>query len=886
MKPNEKISHLLEKGAAAYKKGDYENAAILYRQALEILPDNADIMNMLSCVTFALGHPEKSFDLIEKAIKINPASPMYRNNLGNFLFSQEKYPEAMLAFEKAVELNPQFMDAHYNLGLAAMRCADLKTALKCFQTCIKNKPDFCDARTNLGKIYVDLGKPKKAFPHFKKALDLNPSDMTTNVNFSIALDKSGKHEQAMALLENALSFHPGHPEILYNLGNFYQKSEQTKQAIASFEKALETTPNDIRILYNLGTTLMEAGERLKALPILESVLVHSPNDPKTLNNMGLIHYYIGEYKKSVPFFEKAIANRSGFFKAYNNMGLAFKALEKLNDAMTCFQKATEIAPHFAEAFHNLSEMQREAGDFESAAVNCRKALSLEPDLPQANTHYAYLLKWQCDWQEFDRISKNMDKLILRQLEKGDPVGETPFMNIIRKDDPAFNRRVTDAFAQKTMKNVAHLNVHFSHDEKKRFVSSEMLNGSLSDRKKDANTKIIVGYLSANFKNHPMAHLLADLFKFHNRNQFQINAYSLGPDDGSDYRKRFIDNADIFRDIRHFSHEMAANQIYRDGVDILVDLMGYTQGNRMEIAALRPAPIQVRYMGLAGTTGGNLFDYIIVDEIVTPRDQQNNYAETFIYMPHTYQINDRNKTISQTPVTRKMFNLPDNAFVFCSFNQSYKIDPEIFNIWLDILKQVDNSVLWLMPGRNTGASTRLAAIAEEYGVAPHRLIFTESIPLSKHLARLKLADLALDTRTIGGAATTSDALYAGIPVITLLGNRFASRMSASILSAIGLTELIAKNLDEYRTLAIRLAQNPEELNSILQKLKNNFHSAPLFDTYGFTLNLEKAYLKIYENFCNGKAPQLIDLKENILDVLTAPSLFSHQYGSAISHIAMN
>ena len=876
------LNTLLSDAHLAYKKSDHETASALYQKALAELPDNADIMNLLSSVEHELGHHEKSVELITKAIEINPDSPMYRNNFGNILCSTGQFKDAINLFEKAIELNPEFIDAHYNLGFAAMNCGDLKKALKGFQKFIRANPDFCDARTNLGKVYMELGKPKKAFQHFKKALELNPSEMTTNVNFSIALDKSGKQEQAIALLEKALTFHPAHPEILYNLGNFYQKSEKTNEAIDCFKKALETTPNDLRILYNLGTTLMETGEYTKARPILQKVLNHSPNDPKTLNNMGLVHYHIGEYQKAIPFFENAITNRADFYKAYNNLGLAFKALGKIEKAITHFKKTTETGPNFAEGFHNLAEMQRESGDFDAATINCKRALELKPDLPKANTHYAYMLKWQCDWEEFDRVSKHMDKLIQKQLKlkNEDDVGETPFMNIIRVEDPAFNRTVADAFVKKTMKNVSHLNIRFSHER------NPIAPNQNDSKELGPKNKIIIGYLSANFKNHPMAHLLVDLFKYHNRNEFQINAYSLGPDDGSGYRKRFMAHADIFKDIRHCSYEKAATEIYDDGVDILVDLMGYTQGSRMEIAALHPAPIQVRYMGMAGTTGGNLFDYIIVDEIVTPRDQQKNYAETFIYMPHTYQINDRNKVISQTPVTRKKFGLPDNSFVFCSFNQSYKIDPVIFHTWLDILKEVKNSVLWLMPGKNTGASTRLTSIADEYGVDPDRVIFTESIPLSDHLARLKLADLALDTRTVGGAATTSDALFAGVPVITLMGNRFASRMSASILSAIGLEELVTESLNDYRNLAIHLATDTAAFNKLHQKLNFNKEISPLFDTFGFTLNLEKAYKKIYRRYLDTSPPQLVDLKEDIKTLTTSPSLFNHQYGSTVTTISMN
>ena len=397
-------------------------------------------------------------------------------------------------------------------------------------------------------------------------------------------------------------------------------------------------------------------------------------------------------------------------------------------------------------------------------------------------------------------------------------------------------------------------------------------------------KITIGYISANFRYHPMAHLLASLFKLHNRDDFNINCYSLGPDDKSIYRKRFMDDSDIFRDLRTLDHGDAAQQIYDDRVDILVDLMGYTQGNRMEIPALRPAPVQVRYMGLAGTTGGDFFDYIITDRIVTPKEQSVNYSEKFIHMPYTYQINDQNKKISDKPVSREMFGLPEDSFVFCSFNQSYKIDPLIFSSWMKILKKTGNSVLWLMP-RNSTARQNLLSAAKRQGVDGQRLVFAERLPIEDHIARLRLADLALDTRTIGGAATTSDALWGGLPVITLLGKNFASRMSASILSAIGLEELVTNTIQEYTELAVNLANDSMGLDALRNRLKGNIGSMPLFDTSAFTVNLERAFKEIWAIYLSGEAPRIIDVKKESTDITTGTSLETATYDFYVEKILM-
>ena len=359
----------------------------------------------------------------------------------------------------------------------------------------------------------------------------------------------------------------------------------------------------------------------------------------------------------------------------------------------------------------------------------------------------------------------------------------------------------------------------------------------------------------------MAYLMLSLFGLHNRDEFDIFCYSYGEDDGSYYRKRIERDCDKFVDIHNLSYADAAKRIYEGQVDILVDLKGYTAGSKMEICALRPAPVQVRYLGLAGTTGADFFDYIITDRIVTPEDHAQYYSENFVYMPHSYQVNDHNQPISNKDWKRADFGLPDDSFVFCSFNQGYKIDPILFDSWMKILRQVPEGVLWLQQQINEKAEKNLRQEAEARGVRSSRLIFTKRLPKDEHMARLRLADLALDTRIVNGAATTSDALWVGVPVITLQGGHFASCMSSSILTAIGLSELITHSLVEYEALAVRLAQNRGELQTIRDSLAKNRLTEPLFDTPRFTRNLEKAYKEMWKLFLAGERPRQVEVAES-------------------------
>jgi protein O-GlcNAc transferase len=391
------------------------------------------------------------------------------------------------------------------------------------------------------------------------------------------------------------------------------------------------------------------------------------------------------------------------------------------------------------------------------------------------------------------------------------------------------------------------------------MSNTRITFSFNDRKA-TKRKIVIGYLSRNFLNHPTAHLTLSLFGLHNRSEFEIFTYSYGKDDGSSHRKRIQRDSDKFVELGNLSYADAAKCIYEDQVDILVDLMGYMKGTRLEICAVRPAPIQVRYLGLAGTTGAHFFDYIITDRIVTPEDHASLYSEQFVYMPNSYQINDHSQMISNKTFRKEDFGLPGDSFVFCSFSNAYKVEPVMFNIWMNILRQVPKGVLWLQQEGKT-AEKNLRKEAEGRGVNPERIVFTNKLPKQEHLARLSLADLALDTRIVSGAATTSDALWAGVPVITLQGGHFASCMSSSILTSIGLPELITHGLEDYEALAVRFAHNPDELREIRQKLNKNRLTKPLFDTPRFARNLEKAYKEMWELFLAGERPRQIEVAEN-------------------------
>ncbi|ALF56465.1 UDP-N-acetylglucosamine--peptide N-acetylglucosaminyltransferase SEC [Nostoc piscinale CENA21] len=372
-----------------------------------------------------------------------------------------------------------------------------------------------------------------------------------------------------------------------------------------------------------------------------------------------------------------------------------------------------------------------------------------------------------------------------------------------------------------------------------------------------NGRLRIGYLSNDFRTHATSHLMKSLFSLHNKADFEIFAYSCGPDDHSEYRQHIADTCEHFQDIANLSIEESAELIFNDGIHILIDINAYTFGSRSQILALRPAPIQVNYLAFPGTMGSDFVDYIIGDAVVTPPEFANTFSEKIVTLPHSYQVNDYQQVISNNPVTRSQYGLPESGFVFCCFNNHYKIEPTIFDIWMRILAAVPGSVLWLI-AKSPINEANLQREAEARGINGDRLIFAPPEAKAEHLARHKLADLFLDTLYYNAHTTTSDALWAGLPVITCFGETFPSRVAASLLMAIGLPELITNSLETYEQLAIHLATYPEKLQQIKQKIAQNRTTYPLFDTPLYTRNLEQSYLKMWEIYASGQPAKAITI----------------------------
>lgn len=690
--------------------------------------------------------------------------------------------------------------------------------------------------------FHQVGNLIEAEKGYRKILVRDPNNPDALHLCGVVKSQQGNYPAAIKLIQRAIDEYPHHADFYINLGNALAHQGQIDEAIERYRQAIKLNPGHVDVHHNMGNILKRAHRYPEAIQHLRKALQLKPGTAEIYNDMGNVLIDMRKMDDAIDCYQNALNLKPNYPAALNNMGTALKILEQFREAIQFYQQAIQMDPNYAEAFNNLGATFEMMGKSEEAIQFGKKALEIKPDFDLARVDLYYTLKRTCSWNELQALDHSIDIEAEKAIRKGTQIAEDPFLSLARHEDPAINLAVAESWSNGISTMTSRIQTNFSFNDRNESVH-----------------KITLGYLSKNFRNHAMAHLMAGLFERHDRSRFKVYAYSIGENDNSEFRKRIEKGCDRFVDIRACHHLEAAKTIYNDKVDILIDLMGYTRGGRMEIAALRPAPVQVRYMGMAGTTGSNFFDYLIADQTVVPLEHTQYYSEKIVYLPDCYQVNDYAQAIADVAVERINLGLPPVGFVYCSFNQLFKLDPVMFNVWMMILKKVPDSVLWLQEGPKT-AEKNLLRIAEKCGVRAERIVFGPKVSKAAHLARLSKADLALDTRIVNGAATTSDALWAGVPVVAVLGNHFSSRMSASILKAVGLTELLASSLDSYQDLAVRIGQDADFLLSVREKLQFNRRDKHLFNTALKTRNLDDAYNSMWQIYCAGQAPAQIEVRE--------------------------
>ena len=542
----------------------------------------------------------------------------------------------------------------------------------------------------------------------------------------------------------------------------------------------------------------------------------------------------GQCQQAADAAERALRLRPGHANAAFNLGNAMMELGRVADAERAYRLAAASLPGDATVQASLAEAQ-EAGMRLAEAVEAGgRAMTLAPGDPHLRAAQATRMQMACDWAGLGRLLPMLDRDERDALARGAAPAETLFSHISRCEDPARNAALARAAA-----------AQFQRIAPMPPVAAA------------PKAKLRIGYLSSDFQDHATAHLITGLLRRHDRAAVEVHCFSHGRDNGGGFRDAIRAACDSFTDLMGLGDAEAARRIRAAGIDILVDLKGHTHGNRLEICAMRPAPVQASYLGYPGTTGANFIDYAIVDPVVLSPEEAALWTEQPVYMPHCYQVNDDAQKIARTGLTRARAGLPESSFVFASFNSPMKIGPATFRAWMVILKAVPGSVLWLL-AHNAAATSNLRRAAEAAGVPTQRLVFSPPLPKPEHLERIALADLALDTFIYNGHTTTSDCLWAGVPVVTTMGRHFASRVCASLLSAIGLSELVARDVAEYERLAVALANDSRRLAGLRAGLADARTAAPLFDTARFARDLERGYRAMWQRAASGLPPAPIRL----------------------------
>lgn len=687
------------------------------------------------------------------------------------------------------------------------------------------------------RALAERGETQQAKQLYQAVLEKNPANKAARDELAALNHRSAQFRTLSELYQQGdfkgvvergeplLRQHPGAAFLHNILGAAHGGLEHWDKAVEYHTNALRIRPDIAETLVNLGKVLSQLKRHDEAMACFTKAVRIKPNYADARYSLGLVLRALGRFEEALACFAKTLEIRPDFAEASDNMGIALRALGRHDAAIACLTRSLKLRPQSAITHVEMGITLAKAGRYPESNAAFAAALAIQPTLADTRAQKLFQEARICDW---DALAAERTAIATLGIE-GPAV--RPFVLLPLEDNPARHQIRAERFVQERYQLAA-------------------LPPIAPPKAKPARIKI--GYFSAVFHNHAVMHLMAKLLEVHDRSRFQVHAYSYGPEADDEMRVRAQKAVEVFRDVRAHDARAIAELARRDGIDIAIDLMGYTENGRTEIFAHRAAPIQINYLGYPGTMGAAFMDYIIADRILIPEESAGFYSEKIITLPHTYMPSDDTREISGRAMTRTEMGLPEQGFVFCCFNNIYKIARQEFAIWMRLLKQVEGSVLWLS-GTNEWAANNLRKEAKSSGVAPDRIIFAARVSMPEHLARHRLADLFLDTFHYNAHSTASDALWAGLPLITKAGDGFAARVAASVLTALGLAELIAGSPETYERLALELATDRGKLAQLQQKLLAQRNSAPLFQTEMFARQIEDAYTRAYQRYFEGQPP---------------------------------
>jgi len=732
--------------------------------------------------------------------------------------------EAMAHCQQLLQQHPQTARGWDMLGLITLQQGHPQAALSHLERSIALDPNQSIFYDHAGVAHCSLGNFEQGIICYQRALELSPQTIHIRYNLGLALQKLGRSDEALHTYRQMLEQQPQHAMAHYQIGNLLQLQQQYTAAITHYRQAIQQHPNYTEAWYNLGVALQQTGEQPQAL-----------------------HAY-----------QQALQLKPQYAEALNGLGTLLDKQERLAESLRCYQQALTLQPNYIHALLNLGSLQIRLDRLPEAETTYRQVLQLVPESLPALDNLIKIHLQLCHWTELADLTTQLQTIAQDRIAQGLSCEISPLNSLFLPFSATEQQTIAHSHAQTIARRMG------DRGDSNR-------NQALENREQGTGNfpispaqlpKIRLGYVSGDFRYHAVGHLIFRLFELHDRQQFQVFAYSLGPDDGSAERQKLVADCDCFRDISQLTPRQAAQQIEQDGIHILIDLAGYTDYACPELFALRPAPIQVNYLGYPGTLGTEAIDYIITDPVIASPELSVCLSERCVYLPDSYQLNSYQQYSDQqyeiADQSPQAIDHQPNPFIFCCFNKSQKIEPQIFAVWMRILSQVPESVLWLLSDRPE-AETNLKRSAQAQGIHPDRIVFLPRVLKVEHLTRQAQADLFLDTLFYNAHVTASDALWAGVPVLTVLGETFASRVAASLLTAIGLPELIAPNLEAYERLAVHLATHAEALQQFKTQLVDRRSQFALFDTARTVQHLETGYRLMWQRHQAGQTPEAIWVK---------------------------
>ena len=718
------------------------------------------------------------------------------------------------------------MNAKLDQAFAHHQRGELAPAESLYREVLAQTPGHSGVLHMLGLVQHQRGRHREAADLIRTAIAIDPGQPAAHSNLALVLQELGDYGAALASCDRALALKPDYAEAHNNRGNALHRLQRDDEALASYDRALALMPHYAEAYNNRGVALCGLRRFAEAAASCDRALTMRPNYVDALSNCGNALRGLGRDEEALAFYDRALALDPRYAEALNHRTLVLLELRRVQEALETCDRLLALDPHDPDALAHRGNALYLLKRFGDAAAAFDRLLAIAPDYDYAAGTRLRSRLMCCDWANVAELTRSVESAV----ESGGKAVH-PFAFLV-------NSRSSSAQLQCA----------------RTYVGDQCPPSArpLAAGGRDRRDRIRVAYLSANFHEHAVAYLAAGLFEAHDRSRFEITAISFGPAAEGGIRERIARSFDRFVDVRGDSDVEVATMLAAAGIDIAVDLTGHTTDSRPGILAHRPAPLQVNFLGYPGTFGAEYIDYIVADRFVIPTDDEAFYAEKVVRLPDTYQVNDRKRRMAEQTPTRAEAGLPETGFVFCCFNNNYKITPEIFDIWMRLLYRMEGSVLWLLED-NAAASANLRREALRRGVSEDRLVFAPRRAQDAHLARQRLADLFVDTLPYAAHTTASDALWAGLPVVTCMGTTFAGRVAGSLLHAVGLPELATRNLDDYEALALQLATTPSLLAAIRARLADNRATCPLFDTDRFRRHIESAYTAMWERHLSGLPP---------------------------------